>query len=106
MFLQDRITFRNWSIQAGIRWDGYHLIVDDHAWSPPFAVVWHSDGAKLSVHACMIRVFQTPASENLLLSSSFAALISPRKPLDCPFCHLMQTFLRSVRPRCWGTMCG
>lgn len=73
VFLQDRITFRNWSIQAGIRWDGYHLIVDDHAWSPRFAVVWHSDGAKLSVHASYDRVFQTPASENLLLSSSFAA---------------------------------
>ncbi len=73
VYVQDRITFRNLTVQAGIRFDAYNLLVHDHAVSPRLAAVWYSEKAGLSVHASYDRVFQTPASENLLLSSSFSA---------------------------------
>ncbi len=72
-YLQDRITFAHWTLQAGLRWDGYRLLVDDHAWSPRLAAVWHSERARVSLHASYDRIFQTPAVENLLLSSAYSA---------------------------------
>jgi len=69
-FVQDLIRLGNWTINAGLRWDHYQLIVNQNAVSPRFSVARCFPGANLIVHASYDRVFQTPSFENILLSSS------------------------------------
>ena len=69
-FVQDLIRLGNWTINAGLRWDHYQLIVNQNAASPRFSVARCFPGANLIVHASYDRVFQTPSFENILLSSS------------------------------------
>ncbi len=69
-FVQDLIHFGNWTINAGLRWDHYQLLVNQNAVSPRFSVAHYFPSAGLIVHASYDRVFQTPSFENILLSSS------------------------------------
>ena len=69
LFVQDQISAGAWTIKAGLRWDAYHLVVDESAFSPRLAVAW-SPNATLVLRASYDRAFQTPAVENLLLASS------------------------------------
>jgi hypothetical protein len=69
-FIQDLIHFGNWTINAGLRWDHYQLIVNQNAVSPRFSVARYLPAANLVVHFSYDRVFQTPSFENILLSSS------------------------------------
>ncbi len=71
-FLQDQIRLGNWTINAGLRWDHYQLVVNQNAVSPRLSVARYIPAAKLVVHASYDRVFQTPAFENILLASSAA----------------------------------
>ena len=70
LFVQDLMRFGNLTLQAGLRWDHYRLIVDDNAVSPRLGAAWYWPRADLVFRASFDRVFQTPAFENLLLSSS------------------------------------
>jgi outer membrane cobalamin receptor len=70
LFVQDRLTAGPWTINAGIRWDHYQLLVDENALSPRLGVAWAWPRADLVVRASYDRAFQTPAIENLLLASS------------------------------------
>jgi len=70
LFVQDRIALGAWTINAGLRWDHYRLIVDESAFSPRLGVAWSWPRADLVVRASYDRAFQTPAIENLLLASS------------------------------------
>jgi hypothetical protein len=69
-FIQDLIHFGNWTVNAGLRWDHYQLLLNQNAISPRFAVSHNFPRANLIVHASYDRVFQTPSFENILLSSS------------------------------------
>jgi hypothetical protein len=69
-YVQDGIQFRNWSIDAGLRWDHYQLVVNENALSPRVAVSRYFPSAGVKVHASYDRIFQTPSFENILLSSS------------------------------------
>ena len=69
-FVQDEMRLGPWTVNAGLRWDRYHLVVDDSRFSPRLAAAWSWPAASLVVHASYDRVFQTPAVENLLLASS------------------------------------
>jgi hypothetical protein len=69
-FLQDLIHLGHWTVNAGLRWDHYQLIVNQNAVSPRFSVARYLPAANLIVHFSYDRVFQTPAFENILLSSS------------------------------------
>jgi outer membrane receptor protein involved in Fe transport len=69
LFVQDRISAGRWTIKAGLRWDAYHLLVDESAFSPRLAVAW-SPNPGFVLRASYDRAFQTPAIENLLLASS------------------------------------
>jgi len=71
-FLQDQISLGDWTVNAGLRWDGYALFVHDSALSPRLSVAWSSPAHNLVLRASYDRVFQTPAFENLLLASSEA----------------------------------
>jgi len=69
-YVQDLIRAGNWTISAGLRWDHYQLLVNQHAFSPRLSVARYFSSAGLVLHASYDRVFQTPDSENILLSSS------------------------------------
>jgi outer membrane receptor protein involved in Fe transport len=64
------MRFGNLTIEAGLRWDHYRLLVDDNAVSPRLGAAWYWPRADLVFRASFDRVFQTPAFENLLLASS------------------------------------
>jgi len=73
VYVQDLIHLRNWTINAGLRWDHYQLILNRQAVDPRFAISRYFPSANIVVHFSYDRVFQTPSFENLLLSSSTAA---------------------------------
>ena len=69
-YVQDLIHFGNWTINAGLRWDHYQLLLNQNTVSPRFAVAHYFSKASLMVHFSYDRIFQTPSFENILLSSS------------------------------------
>jgi hypothetical protein len=69
-FVQDNVRLGNWTIAAGLRWDHYQLIVNESAFSPRLSISRYFPSMGLTAHASYDRVFQTPAFENILLSSS------------------------------------
>jgi hypothetical protein len=84
--VQDRITLKNWTISAGLRWDHYQLLLNREALDPRFAISRYFPAADLVVHFSYDRVFQTPSFENILLSNAatFGSLDpnSPRLRLE------------------------
>jgi len=77
-FVQDLIRLGRWTVSAGLRWDRYQLLVNQNAVSPRLGVARFVPSADLVLHASYDRVFQTPAFENILLSSSPAVIsLSP-----------------------------
>src|SRR5262249_40004488 len=73
LFAQDLMRFGNLTVNAGLRWDHYSLIVHESAASPRIGASWYWRGADAVFRASYDRIFQTPAFENLLLASSPAA---------------------------------
>jgi Carboxypeptidase regulatory-like domain/TonB-dependent Receptor Plug Domain len=73
VYVQDLIRLGNWTINAGLRWDHYQLLLNRQAVQPRFAISRYFPSANIVVHFSYDRVFQTPSFENLLLSSSTAA---------------------------------
>ena len=71
-FVEDLIHFRNWSMNAGLRWDHYQLLLNKQAVEPRFALSRYFPSAGTVLHFSYDRVFQTPSFENILLSSSTA----------------------------------
>ena len=69
-FVQDLIHAGKWTVNAGVRWDHYQLIVNQNAVSPRISIARYIPGANVILHASYDRVFQTPALENILLASS------------------------------------
>ena len=70
LFVQDLMRFGNLTIEAGLRWDHYSLLVNESAVSPRLGVAWYWPRADLVFRGSFDRIFQTPAFENLLLASS------------------------------------
>ncbi len=70
VFVEDTWRPRHWVVAAGLRWDHYSLVVDQSAFSPRLSVSHYFPGHDLIAHISLDRVFQTPAFENILLSSS------------------------------------
>jgi hypothetical protein len=77
-FVQDLIRLGNWTMNLGLRWDHYQLVVNKQAVDPRLAISRYFPKLGLLAHFSYDRVFQTPSFENLLLSTSFeVALINP-----------------------------
>src|SRR5207247_3411106 len=91
LFVQDQLRLGAWTVNAGVRWDHYRLVVDESALSPRLGIAWSWPAADLVVRASYDRAFQTPAVENLLLASSSAAdslhCALPRPPARPPSRH-------------------
>lgn len=70
LFVQDQMRLGAWTINAGVRWDHYRLVVDESAISPRLAAAWSWPAHDLVLRASYDRAFQTPSVENLLLAGS------------------------------------
>jgi len=70
VFAQDQIRWRNWTFNAGLRFDHYDLLVNQSAWSPRLGAAYYWRPAEIVFRFSYDRVFQTPAFENLLVASS------------------------------------
>ena len=71
-FVQDHAHFGRWTIDAGLRWDHYQLLLNKQAFGPRLSIARDFPAAGLVAHFSYDRVFQTPSFENILLSSSTA----------------------------------
>lgn len=69
-FVEDLLRLGKWTMNAGLRWDHYQLLLNRHAVEPRFAISRYFPSASLVMHFSYDRVFQTPSFENILLSSS------------------------------------
>ena len=69
-FVQDQMRWSAWTINAGLRWDRYAVLVEEQAISPRLGLAWSWPRAGFVARASYDRAFQTPAVENLLLASS------------------------------------
>jgi outer membrane cobalamin receptor len=83
-FVQDLLRLGHWTVSAGLRWDHYQLLVNQNAVSPRLGVARFVPAADLVLHASYDRVFQTPAFENILLSSSPAVISLSAEVLRLP----------------------
>jgi outer membrane receptor for Fe3+-dicitrate len=72
-YIQDLIRLRNWTVNAGLRWDHYQLLLNQNAASPRVAISRYFSTLGLNLHGSYDRIFQTPSFENILLASSPAA---------------------------------
>ena len=70
VFVQDLIHVGKWSINAGLRWDHYQVLVNRQSVQPRLAISRYFDSTNSILHFSYDRVFQTPSSQNILLSSS------------------------------------
>jgi len=105
-FIQDLFHTGNWTIEAGLRWDHYQLLLNRQAVDPRVSIARYFPSANLVVHFSYDRVFQTPSFENILLSSSTAAtslnpisLQLPVEPSEGNYYEVGITtaFLRQIR---------
>ena len=69
-FVEDLIRLGNWTVSAGLRWDHYQLLLNQNAFSPRISIARYVPSLSLMLHGSFDRVFQTPSSENILISSS------------------------------------
>jgi hypothetical protein len=84
-YIQDLIHLGNWTVNAGLRWDHYQLLLNRHGVQPRLSVSRFFPSAGLAVHFSYDRVFQTPSFENILLSNSAAILsLDPQNFLRLP----------------------
>jgi hypothetical protein len=84
VFIENNLHFHRWAVAAGIRWDHSKLVVDRNAWSPRLAVSRYFSKYDFITHFSYDRVFQTPAFENILLSSSPAVVSLDPEVLRIP----------------------
>jgi TonB-dependent receptor-like protein/carboxypeptidase family protein len=70
-YIQDHINAAyGLTFDVGIRFDGYHFLVDKDYWSPRLGMAYHIAKTRTVLRAAYNRFMETPALENLLLSSS------------------------------------
>jgi hypothetical protein len=72
-YVQDAVRLGNWSVNAGLRWDHYQLLLNQNAVSPRVALSRYFPSVGVNIHGSYDRIFQTPSFENILLSSSKSA---------------------------------
>lgn len=67
---QDMIRLGNFTLNVGLRFDHYALLVDETGFSPRLAFAWHSKALGTVLHVSYDRTFGTPPFENILVSAA------------------------------------
>ena len=75
-FVQDLIRHGDLTVNVGLRFDHYRLLVDETAFSPRLGLSWNVKRLGLVLHTSYDRVFGTPAFENILVSAYPGSLAS------------------------------
>ena len=70
VYVQDTMRLRSVTVTAGVRFDHYHLLVNESAASPRLGIAWNIRSLGLVLRASYDRVFGTPPFENLLVSAA------------------------------------
>jgi hypothetical protein len=83
-FAQDTISLGRLTINTGLRYDHYSLLMDEQAISPRLGISWFIQSTGTLFHASYDRVFGTPPFENLLVSAApstrFSGIFLPLHP--------------------------
>jgi hypothetical protein len=69
-FIEDMIRLGDWTLNAGLRYDHYQLLLNQYAFSPRLSIGRSLPSLNMVLHASYDRIFQTPSFENILISSS------------------------------------
>jgi hypothetical protein len=69
-FVQDSWHVKNFNLSGGVRFDHYKLVANENAWSPRLGIAYNVPKTGLVLRGSYDRVFQIPATENVLLASS------------------------------------
>jgi outer membrane cobalamin receptor len=69
-YVQDQLHLGAVTVNAGLRFDHYSLLVDETAFSPRLGVAWNVRRLGTVLHASYDRTFGTPPFENILISAS------------------------------------
>jgi hypothetical protein len=69
-YAQDQITWRNWAVNLGVRFDHYDGITHDNLFQPRAAVSYLIKPTNTLLKLSYTRSLETPYNENLVLSSS------------------------------------
>jgi hypothetical protein len=69
-YVQDQITWRNWSVNLGVRFDHYNGITQDNLFQPRGGVSYLIKKTNTLLKVNYTRSLETPYNENLVLSSS------------------------------------
>jgi outer membrane cobalamin receptor len=69
-YAQDQITWRNWAVNLGVRFDHYDGITQDNLFQPRAAVSYLIKPSHTLLKLSYTRSLETPYNENLVLSSS------------------------------------
>jgi hypothetical protein len=83
-FGQDTLHWKNLTLSGGLRFDHYDLIVNQVGWSPRAGVAVYWPKTQIVFRAAYDRIFQTPAFENILVSSSPAVISLSDQVLRLP----------------------
>ena len=78
VFVRDRVNWRRFVLDLGLRYDRYSMLVRAAQWQPRIGFAYHIKSSGTVMRASYNRNFQTPPNENLLLASSpESALLAP-----------------------------
>ena len=72
-FAEDTIHWKNFTINAGLRYDDNHLFLSEHDLQPRLGAAYYIPQTNTVLRASFDRMFVTPEYENILLSSSAQA---------------------------------
>lgn len=72
-YAQDLVRLGRLTLNLGLRWDGYSLLVKEQFLSPRLGAAWRLPRAALVLRASYDRAVTIPAIENLLLAGSVEA---------------------------------
>ena len=70
MFVQDTITWRNWSFNLGIRGDLYRGFVSDNQAEPRLGVAYNLKPSSTVLRLSYARTMETPFNENIVIANT------------------------------------